>query len=491
MESPRSSFPGYWQRSPAPLEQSLRAEQRFENTIDDAHPGSKEEVMSATSKTAKGSSSETPDWLATPIEFEEQRGFVVSRKRMRLVLLVVVGALAWATLAPIRELSVAHGQLIPVSQVRPVQHLEGGVVEQILVEEGQLVEQDQPLLRLQTVIADSELAGLKSRAQNLLLQKERVTALLAGRDFDLGGFGDVEAALLAEHLQVYRLRFDHRAKEHQLQLVRISQRKAEIDALERDIVVQTKLVGIQREQLEMRQTLVHNGSVSKKQTLESEALFEQARGLVTTTEGRLATTREALRETVAALDESDAQANRLWSEELTKTSGELAEVQETVKKQADRVERLIVRAPARGRIQQVLQRSPGEVVRPSETIARIVPQDDALVAEVFVKPDDIAAVRLNDKAELKVTAYDFSKYGKIQGEIKAISPTTTSENEEKRAYYKVMVRFDANRSDRYAAEWQLKPGMTVDAEIISGSKSLLQYLLKPIYRGVDAAFAER
>ena len=446
--------------------------------------------MSVTSKTTKGSPSETPDWLATPIEFEEQRGFVVSRYRMRLVLLIVLGALPWAALAPIRELSVARGQLIPVSQVRPVQHLEGGVVEQILVQEGQLVEQDQPLLRLQTVIADSELAGLRSRAQNLLLQKERVAALLAGRDFNLNGFRDVDPTLLAEHLQVYRLRFDHRAREHQLQLVRVSQRKAEIDALERDIVVQNKLVGIQQQQFDMRQTLVNNGNVSKKQVLESEALLEQARGLVTTTEGRLSTTREALRETRAALDESDAQANRLWGEELTKTSVELAEVQETVKKQADRVERLIVRAPARGRVQQVLQRSPGEVVRPGETIVRIVPQDDALVAEVFVKPDDIAADKVNDKAELKVTAYDFSKYGKIKGEVKAISPTTT-ENEEKRSYYKVMVRFDANRSDRYTAEWQLKPGMTVDAEIISGSKSLLQYLLKPIYRGVDAAFAER
>lgn len=443
-----------------------------------------------TSKTTKDSPPETPDWLATPIEFEEQRGFVASRSRMRLVLLIVLGALPWAALAPIRELSVAHGQLIPVSQVRPVQHLEGGVVEQILVQEGQLVEQDQPLLRLQTVIADSELAGLKSRAQNLLLQKERVAALLAGRDFNLNSFRDVDATLLAEHLQVYRLRFDHRAREHQLQLVRVSQRKAEIDALERDIVVQNKLVGIQQQQFEMRQTLVHNGNVSKKQVLESEALLEQARGLVTTTEGRLSTTREALRETSAALDESDAQANRLWGEELTKTSVELAEVQETVKKQADRVERLVVRAPARGRVQQVLQRSPGEVVRPGETIVRIVPQDDALVAEVFVKPDDIAAVKVNDKAELKVTAYDFSKYGKIRGEVKAISPTTT-ENEEKRSYYKVMVRFDASRSDRYKAEWQLKPGMTVDAEIISGSKSLLQYVLKPIYRGVDAAFAER
>jgi membrane fusion protein, adhesin transport system len=446
--------------------------------------------MSVATASRSDLTSDTPDWLTTPIEFEEQRGFVTSRNRMRLIVVLAAGALALAAMAPIRELSLAHGQLIPVSQVRPVQHLEGGVVEQILVKEGEIVDRDQPLMRLQSVIAVSELAGLKARAQNLLLQKERVAALLAGRSFDVNNFIEVDPSLLTEHIQVHRLRLDHRAKANQLLLTRVSQRQSEIAALDRDLVAQRKLVEIQREQFAMRQTLVKDGNVSKKQVLESEGLYEQAKALVTTTEGRLSTTREALQEAGAALDESAAQESKIWSEELAKTSGELAEAQESVKKQADRVERLIVRAPAHGRVQQVLQRSPGEVVRPGETIARIVPLGDALVAEVYVKPDDIAAVKVGDRTELKVTAYDFGKYGKIKGEIKSISPTTT-ENEDKHSYYKVIVKFDASRSDRYTAEWQLQSGMTVDAEIVSGSKSLLQYLLKPIYRGIDVAFSER
>src|SRR5436190_15280006 len=136
--------------------------------------------MSVTTQTKSGRSSDTPDWLTTPIEFEEQRRFRISRNRMRLIVVLAAGALVWAAAAPIRELSLARGQLTPVSQVRPVQHLEGGIVEQILMEEGQIVEQGQPLMRLQTVIAESELAGLRARALNLMLQKERVEALLAG-----------------------------------------------------------------------------------------------------------------------------------------------------------------------------------------------------------------------------------------------------------------------------------------------------------------------
>jgi adhesin transport system membrane fusion protein len=446
--------------------------------------------MSATTESTSGRSAQKPDWLTTPIEFEDQRGFRISRNRMRLVVVLAAGALVWAAMAPIRELAQARGQLIPVSQVRPVQHLEGGIVDKILMEEGQIVEQNQPLMRLQTVIAESELAALRARAQNLLLQKERVAALLAGRDPDFTAFGDTDSSLVAEHRQVHRLRFDHRAKERQLLLARIAQRKSEIIALEQDIVTQRKLAEIQNEQLSMRQTLAVDGNASRRHVLESEALYEQARGLMMTTAGKLTTTRGALEEAEAVLAESEAQAHKLWSEELTKASSEIAEVQEALKKQADRVERLIVRAPTRGRVQHVLQRSPGEVVRAGETIARIVPLGDALVAEVYVKPDDIAAVKVKDKAELKVTAYDFSKYGKIKGEVASISPTTT-ENDDKRSYYKVVVRFSPDRSDRYTAEWQLQSGMTVDAEIISGSKSLLQYLLKPIYRGIDAAFSER
>jgi membrane fusion protein, adhesin transport system len=399
-------------------------------------------------------------------------------------------ALLWAAVAPIRELSLARGQLVPVSQIRPIQHLEGGVVVEILVHPGQIVDKGQPLMRLQEVISDSDLSALRVRAHNLSLLKERLDALLTGRAADFASLGKQNPALTAEHQQAYQLRLDHRAKERSLLLTRIAQRKAEIASLETEIETQKKLVEIQRQQLDMRRTLALDGNISKKQVLDTETAYEQSRVLLQSSEGKLLAKQEALREADAALAEADAQAHKLWSEELAKASSELVEVQEAIRKHADRVERLTIRAPTRGRVQQVLQRSPGEVVRPGETMARIVPLDDALVAEVLVKPEDIAAVKLKDKADLKVTAYDFSRYGKINGEVSFISPGTI-ENEDKRTYYKVQISFDQNRSDRYAKEWHLQPGMTVDAEVISGRKSLLQYMLKPIYRGINAAFSER
>jgi adhesin transport system membrane fusion protein len=446
--------------------------------------------MSGNTEMKKDRPDDVPGWLVAPIELEEQRGFRASRNTMRLVVGLTAGALVWAGITPIRELSLARGQLVPTSQIRPLQHLEGGIVEQILVKEGQVVEEGQPLIRLQTVMADSELAALKARTLNLMMQKERVDALIAGRPANFAAFGGASSLQLTDHHQVYQARLDHRLKEGRLLQARIAQRTSELATLKQDLIHQRKLVEITKEQLEMRRRLADNGSASRRQMLESEAAHEQARGVVSTTEGRIVTVSETLREAEAALAESDALAHKLWSEEQTKTASELAEVQESLKKQMDKVERLTIRAPARGRVQQVLQRSAGEVVRAGESIARVVPIDDALVAEVLVKPEDIAAVKVGNKAELKVTAYDFSRYGKVKGEVAAISPTTI-ENDDKRSYYKVTVEFNPDRSDRSSANWNLQSGMAVDAEIISGSKSLLQYVLKPIHRGLDAAFSER
>jgi adhesin transport system membrane fusion protein len=446
--------------------------------------------MNPTQDSKSNRPSQAPEWLTTPIEFEEQRSFRVSRRTMHLLVGLCAAALLWAAIAPIRELSLARGQLVPASQIRPVQHLEGGMVEQILVEPGEVVEKGQPLMRLQEVISDSDLSALRLRAHNLSLLKERLEALLTGRAADFASLGKLNPALTAEHQQAYQMRLDHRAKERTLLLARVAHRKAEIASLQNEIATQKKLVEIQKQQFDMRRTLALDGNMSKKQVLDTETAYEQSRVLLQASEGKLLAKQEALHEAEAALSESDAQAHKQWSEELAKASSELSEVQESIRKHADRVERLTIRAPTRGSVQQVLQRSPGEVVRPGETMARIVPLGDALVAEVLVKPEDIASVKVKDKADLKVTAYDFSKYGKIRGEVAFISPGTI-ESDDKRAYYKVQITFNQDRSERFAKEWHLQPGMTVDAEIISGSKSLLQYMLKPIYRGIDVAFSER
>jgi len=432
-------------------------------------------------------SSETPDWLTTPIEFEDPAALRARRMSMRVVVLLVAAALVWAAVAPIREHSIAHGQLAPQYEVRPVQHLEGGIVDRILVSEGQLVEKGQPLLELQPIGTQSDLAALRARAHNLMLEKARAEALLAGRDIDLKALSGIDPALVSQQVQVHQSRLQQRAKEREVLLTRMAQKKAEIAGLETQIPMQTRLVEMQKERLEGRQKLFSVGAMSKKQVLEVETLYEQARIQVRESERKLAMAKEAVPEGEAALLEADAQARKLWSEELAKSSSELAEVRESMRKQADRVDRLVMRAPIRGRVQNLQQRSPGEVVPPGESILRVVPVGGDLVAEVRVKPEDIADVKVGDKAEIKVSAFDFTRFGKLKGEVSSIS-ATTFETEDHQLFYKAVVRLDPAN---FAPFSRLQAGMTVDADIISGSKSLLRYLLKPVFHGFDTAFSER
>jgi HlyD family secretion protein/adhesin transport system membrane fusion protein len=432
-----------------------------------------------------GASSDSA-WLTTPIEFEEERGFQAARGRLRVIVLMVAAALLWAGITPIRELSLARGQLILASQVRPIQHLEGGIVDEILVKEGDIVDEGQPLLRMNPIQAGAELATLKARADNLSLVKERVEALVDGRAAD---FGSAPGVLARENLEVYQRRLAHLNDERHLYLARADQRRAEIASAKNEIATGRKLVAIEQEQLQMRQTLVKMGATSRKQLLDSETALEQAHARLQASEGKLDATTKALAEAEAALAASQTETRKLWSEELVKTSADLAEVEESIKKNADRVARLTVRAPARGRVQNLVQRSSGEVVRPGETVARIVPLDE-LVAEVRVRPEDIASVKLGNRAQLKVTAYDSNKFGKIDAQVAEISPTTFEDEETHRFYYRALIRYDQTRAPGRRA-WHLQPGMTVDAEIITGEKTLLRYLMKPISRGLDVAFSER
>ncbi|MEI9899816.1 MAG: hypothetical protein WDN31_06300 [Hyphomicrobium sp.] len=321
-----------------------------------------------------------------------------------------------------------------------------------------------------------------------MLERARAEALLADRNMDLKALAGIDPILVSQHAQVHQSRLQQRAKEREVLLTRVAQKKAEIAGLETQIPMQARLVEMQKERLEGRQKLFSEGSMSKKQVLEVETLYEQARIQVRESERKLAMAREALPEADAALLEADAQARKVWSEELAKSSSELAEVQESMRKQADRVDRLVVRAPIRGRVQNLLQRSPGEVVPPGESILRVVPVGGDLVAEVRAKPGGHRR-------------HKGGRQGRDQGQCLRLHPFRQAQGRgrlhlgydlrDRRAPAFLQGRGSASirsTSHRFRA---CQAGMTVDADIISGSKSLLRYVLKPVFRGFDTAFSER
>jgi membrane fusion protein, adhesin transport system len=422
-----------------------------------------------------------------PIELEDTRPVEVQRLILRLGSIILLSITLWASLTPIREMAIAPGLIIPQGEVRSIQHLEGGVVAEIFHFPGDFVRAGEPLLRLASAQVGSDLGQLTVRLQVLQQTQAQLQQLLAREQKRLP-IGPVELAGLDEIQQALLLaRVKERSDERQTLDSRVTQKNIEISNLKQEAASLETVVKLRSDTLKDRASLLQQGLATRRGYNEDKLALEQARVQLMTVKGRITSAQEALVEAKSLLSSADASAARIWSEELAKVSSEAKETTEAIAKQKDRFERLVVRAPVEGAVQLISIKSVGEVVKPGDSFLKIVPSGVPLMAEVQIRPDDIGNVKVGDMAELRVTAYDSAIYGKLIGRIKSISPTSF-QRENGEYYYKAEVTID---DSRLFGDAQIAPGMIVSAEIITGAKSFLRYILKPIFKVVDPAFGER
>lgn len=428
-----------------------------------------------------------PEYLALPLELEDGPPARFHRSMLRICALVIVTIGIWASITPIRELAIAPGQILPKGDVRSVQHLEGGIVAEILVQAGDRVAPGTPLLRLANEQAGHDLAQLKVRAEALRLQKQQIAALLTSTALDLRPSVGIDPELAAAQRSVFDTRLQARLDEGRTLESRIQQRRAEIDGVINEIDGYKRLVAIQEERMRTRGDLLEKGLTTRREFLADKAALEQARSQQTNAEGRLATLRQQLSEAENQYVSAEGEARRLWSEENSRIGAELSEATEAIAKLEDRVRRLTIRAPSEGVVQFVLPRSPGEVVKPGDTVARIVPVDAPLLAEVEIRADDIGHVKVGDPAELRVSTYDPSVFGKLHGKVVSLSPSTF-QRQNGDYFFKATISLDEQTLAGVAA---ISPGMVVSAEIVTGAKSFARYLLKPVFKTLGPAFSEK
>ncbi len=402
----------------------------------------------------------------------------------------IVACIIWASITEIRELAVASGQLEPAGSVQVVQHLEGGIVSEILVQEGQIVEAGALMVRLQPTAANSDLAQLSIRSAGLQLSIERYTAALEGRLPDFGDLGTRFAALAKDQRQAFAAEREKQSQTRDAMIARVEQKLAEVQALHSETESLDRQLAIDLEQLEIRKQLREQGFASKATVLEARRAYERTNSDLISTRGRLHSAQEGLNEARINLLEAEAEFNNRMTEERTRASSEMAELTESIAKQKDRVRRLLVRAPAKGIVQELVPKALGQVMQPGELIARVVPMGEELVAEVRIEPKDIGHVSIGDPANIKITTFDPARFGAINGEVKKIS-ASTFQTPEGNPYYKAIITLEKNFVHSAGRRHTVLPGMIVNAEIVTGSKSLTRYLLKPIYRTLDIAFTER
>lgn len=428
--------------------------------------------------------------LTLPLAMEEGR----VPKVLSMLLYVASGFIAlgliWSSITQIRELTVAPGEIRPSGSVQLVQHFEGGIVSEIYAKEGEIVEAGAPLVRLRPNAAEADLAQLKIRRANLQMSKERLTALIEDRQPDFGILASQHPKLAKQQMEQMQTAHIQKEKERETLALRIEQRESELEALKLQTASLKKQVVIQQGQLKIKQDLLKEGLVSRVALLDSKTAYQRTIAEAASIKGQRKSAEKQYHEARVALLELDANTKKTLQEERLKTSAELAELNETVGKQQDKVTRLIVRAPVRGLVQELPQKAIGEVVKPGDLVAKVVPLNQELVAEVQVQPADIGHIKLGATTEVKVTTYDYARYGAITGKLQHIS-ATTFQTEKGEPYYKAVIALDKSFVGSGKSKRDVLPGMVVQADIITGAKSLTKYMLKPVYRSLDIAFSER
>ncbi|SOY68344.1 Type I protease secretion protein, haemolytica toxin secretion prtE family (hlyD) [Cupriavidus taiwanensis] len=409
--------------------------------------------------------------------------------------LFVSVALAWAALARVDEVAVGEGKVIPSSQVQVVQNLEGGIVAQIMVRPGQVVSKDQPLMRIDdTRFAASYQEG-RTKDDALVARIARLSAEAAGTDFvaSAGGDGDTRR-FVAEERSLFASR--KHALEANLAVLRQQseqrrQELAEKRSREQQLRQSHRLVA---QELAMMRPMVAQGVVSDVDVLRLERQTNDLKGELDASRLAMPRLEAAFRESQQKLDEASAHFRAEAMRELNQAKAEQAALSATNTALQDRVDRTLVRAPLAGIVKLLKVNTVGGVVQPGMDLLEIVPLEDTLLVEARVRPADIAFLRPGQPAVVKLSAYDFSVYGGFAGTVEHISADTLTPErpgERPESYYLVRVRTRDNRPAGSAVQVPILPGMVATVDVLTGQKTVLHYLLKPIIKTQDMAFRER
>lgn len=427
--------------------------------------------------------------LALPIDIQggEWDGFFL---RMTVVLcFFFVSLVMLAAVAPLYEMALAEGKIVPKGSVIRVEHFEGGIVKAINYQPGDRVEKGVVLLSLTPAAAVSEQDQMAARYVNYKITEIRLKALLDDQKIDFGDYVNSHPKLVADHLALYNEA--RQAMKHTVGglTARVNQKAANVKATESEVVSLKEQLAIHKEQFQMRKTLVKDGYTTRNSFLEAKAKVAETEARLAQLQGTLIGAINGLTEVEQQLSEAVSKERQKLSGELTQNSASLSEIDAALGKVEDRVNRLDVRAPIDGLIQSIQPKSVGEVINPGDVVAEMVPGDDKLLAEVRLKPEDVTNIKVGIAARVTVTAFDAKEFGTIDGKVVRISPTTFT-NDEGEEYYEVRVELEKLVLRRKGVDYPILPGMILQVELIKGQRTVLSYLLKPLYTAFETSFAE-
>ena len=432
-------------------------------------------------------------FLAQSATLEEAGTPRLLRTAMYTVSGLVACAIAWASITKVDEVAVGSGQILPTGRVQVIQHLEGGIVREILVQDGALVKKGQVLIRFDRAAAMAELDQEQAKETILSLQADRLEAFAGGKGWkplELTGKLARYSHLVADQLALLAQQRRERMSQRVVIESQIRQREAELVILSRTETSLVRQLAIVMESFQMRRRLLNQGVTSRADYLEIKRDLERTSGELNAVRARNRKARAELKEAGQKLEELDQRLRKEALAERGKITAELAQTREKLKRLQDRVARLEVRAPVNGYVKGLKINTEGGVIQPGQPIMEVVPVDRNLIVESRITTRDIGHVQVGQRAKIKIDTYDFARYGAVRGTLISLS-ATTFQDDNGRPYYKGIIKLDRVYAGYNPKANPITPGMTVQSEVITGSKSVLSYLLKPIYTTLQSGFRER
>ncbi|MBF0626328.1 MAG: HlyD family type I secretion periplasmic adaptor subunit [Magnetococcales bacterium] len=452
------------------------------------HPAPTETPNPAPSKITRGDRQHR--YLAQSVVLEEAGLSNLIRAAGLLVSVALAAFFLWAWFSVLDEMATASGEVVPNTPIQSLQHLEGGIIQEIVVKNGDRVRKGQLLLRLDPNIVEPELRQLRARLAGLTLQSARLTAFLEETEPEFGDLPTSLQPLVAEQQRL--LASQRQARDSQLQVIdtQIAQRRARL----RDLEHQLPPLGVQRDlnaqELDLQEQGLAKGLVSKLTVMgvqrERARLDSEAARLG----GEVASVKEELEEFRRRRVETASQLQHEARLELNAALAEAAQLREQIGRLEERLERLAVHSPLEGIVKDLVANTVGGVIPPGGHVADIVPVEQTRHAEIRISPKDVGHVAAGQQVTIKVATFDYARYGAIPGSLLSISPGTFLD-EKQQPYYRGLVMLSRNHVGTEPGKNEVLPGMTVQADIHTGQKTMLEYLLKPIYSSISESFRER
>ncbi len=369
-----------------------------------------------------------------------------------IVLFLMIGlvgaAVTWAHYAEVEEITKGNAKVISSRGEQKVNSLEGGILTELMVREGDVVEAGQVLAKLDPTKANSSFQETDVRRIALRLSAARLQAEAKG-----------SALVFPANLQGYKdiIQSETRAFE------------AKRDSVQQSVAaIQMNIKNVERE-LNMLRPLAKEGAVSVVETMRLERQIGELQAQV-----------------LDRVNKAKAESNI----ELIKVESELSQLGENLKARVDIVERTFIKSPVRASVKSIKHNTIGSVIPPADTIIELVPLEEGLLVEAKIRPSDVAFLHNGLPVTIKISAYDYTIYGSLQGKIKFISPDTVKDERraqtDEEAYYRVLISTNTSTLESNGKKLEITPGMTASAEILTGKRSILEYILKPVLKAKEA-----